>query len=180
MTRDPSPSPPNPTAPERDPDESPAALEENARWITEAPLSLDELLRETADVSCGALVVFGGTVREQNEGREVSGMSYDAHVRLAATTLAALEREARERFGVPQCRAMHRVGALALGETSVYVVVRSPHRPAAFEAGRWLIDTLKERLPVWKQEHYVDGSSEHLKGVSLVAPSRDAAPEEAP
>ena len=140
------------------------------RWVTEEALNLDAMLRETEDVSCGALVVFGGTVRDLNDGRAVTGMSYDAHVALAASTLEALEQEAKERFGVPQCRAMHRVGALALGEASVYVVVRSPHRPAAFEAGRWMIDTLKQRLPVWKEEHYADATSRHLDGVPLTAP----------
>ena len=137
------------------------------RWITEEPLDLNALLDETADPACGAVVAFGGLVREQNEGRAVSGMTYDAHVTMAARTLEALEQEVLERFDVRRCRIVHRIGALKLEEASVWVVVRSPHRRAAFEAGQYAIDTLKERLPVWKEEHYVEGESRHLDGTPL-------------
>jgi molybdopterin synthase catalytic subunit len=137
------------------------------RWITTSPLQSETLLAETADPRCGALVVFGGTVREHNEGRPVDGMHYDAHIELAARTLAALEAEVCERFGVLHCRVQHRIGALALEELSVLVVVRSAHRAAAFEAGRYAIDTLKERLPVWKHEHYTDGDARYLDGTPL-------------
>lgn len=136
-------------------------------WITESPLSIDPLIAATCDPRCGALVVFGGTVREHNDGRPVDGMRYEAHVELAARTLAALEAEVCERFGVLQCRIQHRIGTLALEELSVVVVVRAAHRDAAFEAGRYAIDTLKERLPVWKHEHYTDGDARYLDGAPL-------------
>ncbi len=142
-------------------------------WVTEAELDLDGLLRETDDPSCGALAVFAGTVREQNEGRAVTGMTYEAHPVLAARTLAALEREALERFDIARCRIQHRIGALALGDVSVLVVVRSPHRGAAFEAAQWAIDTLKERAEVWKHEHYVEGDSAYLDGASIAAPESE-------
>lgn len=137
------------------------------RWITDAPIDLDPLLDETADPSCGALVVFGGLVRNTNDGRPVSGMTYDAHASMAASTLEALEREVLERFDVARCRIVHRIGPLALEEPSVWIVVRSGHRGAAFDAAEWAIDTLKTRLPVWKREHYIDGSDRFLDGTPL-------------
>lgn len=143
------------------------------RWVTEAELDLNELLAETEDPSCGALAVFAGTVREQNEGRPVTGMTYEAHPVLAARTLQALETEALERFDIARCRIVHRTGAMSLGDTSVLVVVRSAHRRASFEAAQWAIDTLKERAEVWKHEHYVDGDSAYLGGTSIAAAEGD-------
>lgn len=140
---------------------------ETTNWVTGAPLCLNTLLRETEDVRCGALQVFCGTVREMNDGRRVSGMTYEAHVAIAAKTLRELEREVLQRFDVLQCRIQHRTGELALGDASVLVVVRSPHRGASFEAGRYAIDTLKERVTIWKHEHYTDGDDAYLPGTPL-------------
>lgn len=130
-------------------------------------LDLDSLLEETADPACGALVVFAGTVRNENRGRPVEALSYEAHRELAENILARLEEEVLERFDVRQCRLQHRTGTLAVGEPSVLVVVRAPHRDQAFEAGRWAIDELKERVPLWKEEHYADGDSRYLEGTPL-------------
>lgn len=137
------------------------------RYITSEPLDLQRLLDETEDVGSGALAVFGGTVRENNEGRRVSGMTYDGHPSMGAKVLAELERETIERFGVRRCRIMHRIGPMRLGETSVWVVVRDAHRGPALQAAQWAIDALKERVPVWKEEHYTDGESRHLAGTPL-------------
>jgi molybdopterin synthase catalytic subunit len=147
--------------------------EEIAQYITEKPLELGRLLAETEDRGSGALAVFGGTVREVNEGRPVDGMTYDGHPSMAAKVLAQLEAQAIEDFGVRRCRIMHRVGPMSLGETSVWVVVRAAHRGPAMDAARWAIDALKERLPVWKEEHYTDGGSRHLDGTPLVPPGSD-------
>lgn len=135
--------------------------------LTEAPLDLDSLLAATAGPESGALVVFGGTVRNVHEDRAVQGMSYTAYAPLAEKTLLEIEAEARARFDITQCRILHRLGELALSETSVLVVVRAAHRDAAFKAARWAIDTLKQRVPVWKEEHYRDGESAYLEGVEL-------------
>lgn len=140
---------------------------QNSRWITEEPLQLQGLLDETETPAAGAVVAFGGTVRLTNDGREVSGMSYDAHRSMAAATLRQLEAEALARFAITGCRAVHRVGELALGDVSVWVVVRAAHRGPAFEAASWLIDTLKERAEIWKEEHYVEGDSKHLDGTPI-------------
>lgn len=136
-------------------------------WVTSATLDLSALIAETEDESCGAMQIFAGTVRDTNEGEDVHGMTYEAHVGLAAKTLRELERSVKEKFDVMQCRIQHRIGSLSLGEVSVYVVVRSKHRASSFEAGRYAIDTLKEITPIWKHEHYVSGESEYLSGTPL-------------
>jgi len=132
-------------------------------------LDLESLLAETAAPDSGALVVFGGTVRNMNGGRPVSGMSYSAYAPLAEKSLAEIEQDTLQRFDIQHCRILHRTGELTLQEFSILVVVRAAHRAAAFEAARYAIDTLKQRVPIWKQEHYVDGGSRYLEGNSLVA-----------
>jgi molybdopterin synthase catalytic subunit len=133
----------------------------------EAPLDLDALLRETEDDASGALVIFSGTVRNENEGRPVDGMTYEAHVAMAEKVLRELEQEVLSRFPVRRCRIVHRIGALALGEVSIYVVVRAGHRGEAFDAARYGIDEAKLRVPIWKEEHYIDGDSRYLDGTPL-------------
>lgn len=137
------------------------------RWVTEDPLLLDPLLAETEDDASGALIVFIGTVRNENEGRPVDGMTYEAHVSLAEKTLAELEADVVEKFDVRVCRIVHRIGALKLGEASVIIVVRGGHRAPAYDASRYAIDELKQRVPIWKEEHYIDGESRYLDGVPL-------------
>lgn len=139
------------------------------RHLQDAPLDLDALLSETADPSCGALVVFSGTVRNHHAGKEVEHLNYTAHAALVEKVLGELEQETIERFGVAQCRIIHRQGDLQVGEDSVLVVVRSAHRGEAFEAARYAIDTLKQRAPVWKREFYTDGSVDYQDGVPLSA-----------
>lgn len=138
-----------------------------SRWITAEPLDLDALLRETEDPASGALVVFTGTVRNENEGQPVSALTYEAHVSLAEQVLRQIEGEVLARFPVRRCRIQHRIGTLQLGEPSVYVVVRAGHREEAFQAARYGIDAVKARVPIWKQEHYVQGGSRYLEGTPL-------------
>ncbi|WP_290648638.1 molybdenum cofactor biosynthesis protein MoaE [Aquisalimonas sp.] len=143
--------------------------------ITQAPLDVDTLLAETENDACGAFVVFGGTVRNHHLGRGVSSMHYSAYEPMAERVLEELERETLERFDIAECRIMHRIGRLEIGEASVLVAVRAAHRAEAFHAGEYAIDTLKERLPVWKQDFYSDGSTGYQEGVPLEAsdaPSR--------
>ncbi|MGH8455420.1 MAG: molybdenum cofactor biosynthesis protein MoaE [Stenotrophobium sp.] len=132
--------------------------------LTEQPLDLETLLAQTDDPECGALVVFGGTVRLDGG---VSAIDYSAYAPLAEKALAEIEREALARFNVRHCRLVHRVGLLKLGELSVLVLVRAGHRGDAFEAARWAIDTLKQRVPVWKEEHYKDGRRTFVEGVPM-------------
>ncbi len=138
------------------------------RWIVAEPLDLAPLLSETEDHASGALVIFLGTVRNENEGQPVRSMSYEAHVSMAEKVLAEIEAEAVAHFGVRHCRIQHRIGHLELGEPSVQIVVRAAHRAAAYDASRYAIDELKQRAPIWKEEHYVGGDSRYLDGVPLV------------
>ena len=135
--------------------------------VTEAPIDLNRQLLETQHPGAGAYVVFGGTVRDHHEGREVAAIAYSAYRPLAERVLSELEKEVCQRFGALACRIVHRVGALEIGEESVVVVVRAAHRAEAFEAGRYAIDTLKERAPFWKDEHYGDGTRAFQDGTPL-------------
>lgn len=137
------------------------------RWILETPLALEPLLAETDDPGSGALVIFYGTVRDHNEGQPVRAMTYEAHVALAEKVLAEIEAEALEKFDVRRCRIQHRVGTLQLGEPSVLIVVRAAHRADAYAASRYAIDEVKQRAPIWKEEHYASGESRYLDGVPL-------------
>lgn len=137
------------------------------RWIVTTPLVLEPLLAETEDSASGALVVFYGTVRDTNDGRRVRSMTYEAHVGMAEKVLREIEAETVERFGVRHCRIQHRVGHLDLGEASVIIVVRAGHRDAAYAASRYAIDEVKQRAPIWKEEHYADGDSRYLDGMPL-------------
>ncbi|MBN1965436.1 MAG: molybdenum cofactor biosynthesis protein MoaE [Anaerolineae bacterium] len=137
------------------------------RWVCESPLELAPLLSETEDSGSGALVVFVGTVRNENDGQPVSGMTYEAHVSMAEKVLAEIEQEAMVQFAVRRCRIQHRVGRLRLGEPSVLIVVRAAHRSEAYAASRYAIDEVKQRAPIWKEEHYTDGASRYLDGVPL-------------
>lgn len=137
------------------------------RWICEDPLDLSQLLKETEDPASGALVIFSGTVRNENESKPVRAITYEAHVTLAENVLRALEEEVLSRFAVRRCRVQHRSGTLQLGEPSVIIVVRAAHRAEAFQAAQYAIDQLKRRAPIWKEEHYETGESHFLKGTPL-------------
>jgi molybdopterin synthase catalytic subunit len=106
----------------------------------------------------GAVVVFDGIVRNHSRGRRTLHLDYEAYEEMAIHQMRELGRRARERFGVRQVTMVHRLGHLEIGETSVLIVVASAHRTAAFEACRWLIDTLKQTVPIWKKETFADGA----------------------
>lgn len=107
----------------------------------------------------GAVLVFQGRVRETNEGRAVSHLDYEAYGEMAERELASICHAAIERFKIGSVRAAHRVGELALTEVSIAIGVSAPHRDACYEASRWIIEEVKARLPVWKHEHFRDGTS---------------------
>jgi molybdopterin synthase catalytic subunit len=108
----------------------------------------------------GAVVTFLGTVREMTGDRRTASLDYEAYPAMALKTLGELEAEARRRWPVIECAIVHRIGHLALGEVSVAVSVSCPHRDEAFEACRWLIDRLKDVVPIWKKEVWADGDEE--------------------
>ena len=128
--------------------------------IVAHPIDTTAVLAEVAAAANGATVLFTGTVRELSDGRMVSGIDYDAYEAMAAEELRRIVRETSERFGTTHVVAEHRIGSLELGEVSVAIAVGHPHRAPAFEAARQVIEEIKLRLPVWKQELYRDGTRE--------------------
>ncbi|HEX7370139.1 MAG TPA: molybdenum cofactor biosynthesis protein MoaE [Rhodanobacteraceae bacterium] len=130
--------------------------------ISETPIDAVGLRHELEASGVGAVVCFEGRVRNQNDGRAVNGLSYQAYVELAATEGQRIIEEARSRFAVERILCVHRIGDLALGEVAVWAGVSAGHRAAAFDACRFVIDEAKARVPIWKREHYVEGASEWL------------------
>jgi molybdopterin synthase catalytic subunit len=106
----------------------------------------------------GAAVVFEGVVRNQTRGRRTLYLEYEAYEEMALDQMEGLAEQALKQFPVREVRLVHRLGRLEIGETSVLIVVGSAHRSAAFDACRWLIDTLKRTVPIWKKEFFEDGA----------------------
>ena len=126
--------------------------------IVSHPLDPTALLAEVADTASGASTLFVGTVRRTNGGREVSGIDYSAYDAMAAHELAAIVAEAVANFGTERIVVEHRLGTLTLGEASIVIVVSHARRAAAMDAQRFLIEEIKKRVPIWKREHYADGT----------------------
>ncbi len=106
----------------------------------------------------GAAVVFEGVVRNQTRGRRTLYLDYEAYEDMALKNMEELAEQALKQFQIRDVALVHRLGRLGIGETSVLIVVASAHRAAAFDACRWLIDTLKRTVPIWKKEHFEDGA----------------------
>src|SRR5690606_21128104 len=122
--------------------------------LTHEPIDTAALLTAVNSPQAGAVVLFLGTVREFTQGRRTVALDYECYPGMARKKMEELEAEARQRWPVINCGIVHRLGRLELGEASVAVAVSTPHRNDAFEAGRWLIDTLKEVVPIWKRENW--------------------------
>jgi molybdopterin synthase catalytic subunit len=123
------------------------------------PLNPELYRTDLVDLSCGAYASFEGWVRNRNEGRQVHKLEYEAYETLGLKEGERILREVISRTGVERVQCVHRLGELKLGELAVWVGVSSPHRDEAFLACRMIIDEIKERVPIWKKEHYVDGDS---------------------
>lgn len=123
------------------------------------PLDVASLVDQIRAPGCGGLVVFEGSTRSPSEGRDVLRLSYEAWDARAQTQLQELATEARARWNLCGVVAVHRTGDVPIGETSVLVAASAPHRAEAFEAARWLIDTLKATVAIWKKEVFADGEA---------------------
>jgi molybdopterin synthase catalytic subunit len=128
--------------------------------ISNKPIDISAVLASVESNDAGAVVLFLGTTREFTHGRQTASLDYECYPEMAEKKLAELEAEARRRWPLTGCMIVHRLGHLELGEASIAIAVSSPHRQAAFEAGKWLIDTIKEVVPIWKRENWADGTSE--------------------
>jgi molybdopterin synthase catalytic subunit/molybdopterin converting factor small subunit len=125
--------------------------------LTREPIDSAQLVAAVKQGEVGAVVVFDGIVRNNSRGRQTLYLDYEAYQEMAANQMRELAVEARTRFSVRQVTMIHRLGRLAVGETSVLIVVASAHRAQAYEASRWLIDMLKKQVPIWKKETFADG-----------------------
>jgi molybdopterin synthase catalytic subunit len=130
--------------------------------VSGQPIDQARLVRDLASNGVGAVVCFEGRVRDRNDGRRVAGLTYQAYTELAEAEGSRIIAEVRGRFDVAQVVCVHRIGELVIGELAVWVGVSAAHRAAAFDACRYVIDEVKTRVPIWKREHYDDGTAEWL------------------
>jgi molybdopterin synthase catalytic subunit len=122
------------------------------------PLSLGEVIDRVSHPSQGAIATFIGVVREQNEGRSVTLLEYEAYGSMADAEMGRIEDELSKEMKGVRVAALHRIGALSVGDIAVVCAASAPHRAEAFIACRALIDRIKERAPIWKREHGPDGA----------------------
>lgn len=128
--------------------------------LTDQPIDLNALFSFVSSPKAGALVSFLGTVRDNNKGRGVDALTYEAYRPMAEKELRRLVWEMRERWSLCKVAIVHRFGTLSVGEISVAIVVSAPHRSDAFDAARYAIERLKEIVPIWKREHFTDGTTQ--------------------
>lgn len=132
--------------------------------VTADPIDVAALLASVPSPSDGAVLLFVGVVRDENDGRGVASLEYEAYAEMAERKMREIADEARARWPVGDVALVHRVGRLEIGEASVAIAVASPHRAEAYEASRYLIEQLKRRVPVWKREGYVEGETRWVPG----------------
>lgn len=141
--------------------------------ITEHPIDEASVLASVKSDQAGAVVLFLGTTREftavGKSNKQTVRLEYECYREMALKEIEALAAEARQRWSLIKLAIVHRIGEVPLGETSVAIAVSSGHRPAAFDAGRWLIDTLKEQVPIWKKENWADGTQDWVHPGLLAA-----------
>lgn len=130
--------------------------------LTPNPIDPSRAAEAVRSPDAGAVVTFAGTVRGRTGERETVALEYDAYRPMAEAELERLRAEAVERWRLTGCAIVHRTGRLEVGEVSLVVAVSAPHRRPAFEAAAWLIDAIKQSVPIWKCEHDADGSTEWI------------------
>jgi molybdopterin synthase catalytic subunit len=128
--------------------------------VVDRAIDIPRLVAEVASNGNGATLLFIGTVRDVNNGRAITGMEYSAYQSMAERELADIIAEAATKFEAADIVVEHRIGTLGLGDASVAIAVAHPHRGPAYEASRYVIEQLKQRVPIWKLEHYIDGTRE--------------------
>ncbi len=132
-------------------------ISEHARLVCE-PIKTTPILAAIKHPEDGAVAIFDGIVRNNCRGRRTLYLDYTAYERMALQQMETLVQQAMGNFKIRDVRLVHRLGRLQIGETSVYIAVSAAHRAAAFDACRWLIDTLKKTVPIWKKEYFEDGA----------------------
>ena len=139
--------------------------------ITTRRIDVAKLLDSVRDPHAGGTVLFLGTVRKRNEGREVEGLEYEVYKEMAEKKMKEIETALMARWPLKRVSLIHRYGKLRVGEISVAVAVSSEHRAEAFEAGRYAIDAIKTTLPLWKKEKLAGGSEAWVRGAPIAEES---------
>jgi len=146
--------------------------------LTDETIDSAAVLRAVENPDAGAVVLFLGTVRETTDDLKTASLEYECYDAMAKKELAELETKARSRWPLTGCHIVHRLGSLAVSEVSVAIAVSSPHRAEAFEAGQWIIDRMKEMVPIWKKENYADGTSDWVHpGIETTGSTPEASEE---
>ncbi len=131
--------------------------------IIREPIDIDQLNERASHPACGAVLTFSGTVRNHHLGRKVVKLAYEAYESMAQSEMEKVAAAAFEQWpDVKKIQVVHRFGEMAVGESSIYLTVSSPHRPDGFAALRFVIDRIKRDVPIWKKEYYEDGETDWL------------------
>jgi molybdopterin synthase catalytic subunit len=131
---------------------------EDLSQLIREPINPAALIDHVRGAGDGAVVTFDGCVRNQSQGRRTLYLDYEAYESMALTKIREIAAHSHEKFAIDRVAIAHRLGRLEIGETSVFIAVSAPHRPAAFDACRYAIDTLKRTVPIWKKEYFEDGA----------------------
>ncbi len=142
--------------------------------LTSEPVDSTSLAQRVRGPQHGGCVTFQGDVRDNDNGKAVIGLFYHAYEELARKELARIVDEAEERWAGTSCAISHRIGWLEIGETSVAIAVAAPHRVEAFDACRWIIDTVKTSVPIWKREEFDGEGAVWIEGSSQIPASAAA------
>jgi molybdopterin synthase catalytic subunit len=128
--------------------------------LTNETIDTNAILESVSSTHAGAVILFIGTVRDLTGDRATDSLDYECYQEMAEKKMSELEQQARDKWPIIECTIVHRLGHMKPAEASVAIAVSTAHRIDAFEAGKWLIDTLKEEVPIWKQENWSDGTKE--------------------
>lgn len=135
--------------------------------IQDSALTLDSFDQIQQFPECGGIGVFIGTVRNHHEGKAVKALEYTAYVPVAEKMIRQIEQDIQHKYGISYVRVIHRIGALAIGEKAIIAVAYAAHRREAFAASEEAVERVKHEVPVWKEEFYLDGSSQYVEGCCI-------------
>jgi len=127
-------------------------------------IDLEGLISRVQDKKAGAVLIFCGDIRNHSEKKNVSFLEYEAHESMALKQISSIVKEAKKKWQIHKVEVIHRLGKIAVKDCSIAIAVSTSHRAEAYEASRYIIDTIKQTVPIWKKEHFVDGNSSWSKG----------------
>ncbi|KGT47008.1 MULTISPECIES: molybdenum cofactor biosynthesis protein MoaE [Acinetobacter] len=135
--------------------------------IQDTPLQLDVFDGIQHFPECGGIGIFVGTVRNHHEGKAVKALKYTAYAPVAEKMIRQIEQEIQAKYGVSYVRVVHRIGSLDIGDTAIIAMAYAPHRREAFQACEEAVERVKHEVPVWKEEFYMDGTSQYVEGCCI-------------